>query len=210
MLSRATRIGAEVTMEALRAGAVDAIAKPDTAWGMGPTPFEDELISKIRAAAQVPIERIAAASTGATALPAAGSDRGRGAGRRGVEAGRDPGSGSAAGSAGGAATLDRPRPAGLAAKRLIVIATSTGGPRALGELFAGLHAPVDAAVIVIQHMLTGFTEALAERLDRLGDMAVSEAVEDERLLSGRALLAPAIGTSPSRAPAGSVSSTASG
>src|SRR5438874_1901178 len=58
MLSRATTAGAEVTMDALRAGAVDAIAKPDKPWGSGPSPFVDDLLAKIRAAALVPRARL--------------------------------------------------------------------------------------------------------------------------------------------------------
>ena len=50
--------------------------------------------------------------------------------------------------------------------------------------------PLDAGVIVIQHMLNGFTTALADRLDRLGPMRVREATDLDRVPEGVALLAP--------------------
>ncbi|HEY1370805.1 MAG TPA: chemotaxis-specific protein-glutamate methyltransferase CheB [Gaiellaceae bacterium] len=76
------------------------------------------------------------------------------------------------------------------AARTVVIACSTGGPRALGELLPKLPARVGTGTLIVQHMPPGFTGSLAERLDRASQLTVKEAAGGERLESGTALLAP--------------------
>jgi len=57
----------------------------------------------------------------------------------------------------------------------VLVAASTGGPAALTQLLPMLHAPLGAAVLVVQHMPEGFTASLARRLDGLCALAVREA-----------------------------------
>jgi two-component system, chemotaxis family, protein-glutamate methylesterase/glutaminase len=85
------------------------------------------------------------------------------------------------------------RPAHRAAvigKRLVVIACSTGGPRALGNLIPRLPSPLGAGVVIVQHMPAGFTASLASRLDAASPLTVTEAAGGESLAPGAALLAP--------------------
>lgn len=72
---------------------------------------------------------------------------------------------------------------------LVVIAASTGGPRALAEIVAAL-APSRAAVLVIQHMPPGFTAGFARRLDALSMLPVAEAADGALLCAGRVYVAP--------------------
>lgn len=74
--------------------------------------------------------------------------------------------------------------------RVVVIGSSTGGPRALNTVLPGLSAGMPAAVLVVQHMPVGFTRSLAERLDSLCSIRVKEAEPGDRLEVGRVLLAP--------------------
>jgi two-component system chemotaxis response regulator CheB len=75
-------------------------------------------------------------------------------------------------------------------RRLVVIACSTGGPRALGELLPELPSPLGAGTLIVQHMPPGFTASLASRLDAASALGVREAVDGEPLQPGAALLAP--------------------
>jgi two-component system, chemotaxis family, protein-glutamate methylesterase/glutaminase len=81
------------------------------------------------------------------------------------------------------------RPVALG-KRLVVIACSTGGPKALGELVPQLPAPLGAGVVIVQHMPPGFTASLAGRLDAASPLTVAEAAGGEPLSPATALLAP--------------------
>ena len=74
--------------------------------------------------------------------------------------------------------------------RAVVIACSTGGPRALAELLPALPSPLGAGVLIVQHMPPGFTASLAGRLDAASALGVREAVGGEALDPGVALLAP--------------------
>ncbi len=73
---------------------------------------------------------------------------------------------------------------------IVVIGSSTGGPRALNEVLPALPAHLSAAVVIIQHMPAGFTHSLAERLNHLSKLLVREAQPGDRLMVGQALLAP--------------------
>ncbi len=78
----------------------------------------------------------------------------------------------------------------LAARAVVVVAASTGGPRALAEFFAHVPVDLDAAIVVAQHMPRGFTAGLARRLAEAGPLAVREARGGDRLIAGRAYIAP--------------------
>jgi two-component system chemotaxis response regulator CheB len=83
----------------------------------------------------------------------------------------------------------RARHAPNAAKKVVLIATSTGGPRALARLIPALPSPLGAGGLIIQHMPEGFTASLAERLDRSSKLKVIEASGGETLRSDTLLLA---------------------
>ncbi|MFM2092501.1 MAG: chemotaxis-specific protein-glutamate methyltransferase CheB, partial [Planctomycetota bacterium] len=89
------------------------------------------------------------------------------------------------------ATPAQARP-GLATvrRRIIAIASSTGGPNALDEAVRGFTAAPPVPVVIVQHMPALFTTSLAERLDRLGPLRVAEARDGMPLLPGHAYLAP--------------------
>jgi two-component system chemotaxis response regulator CheB len=74
---------------------------------------------------------------------------------------------------------------------ICVIGASTGGPIALQRILEELPGSFPIPIIVVQHMPIGFTGPFAERLNRISRLAVSEAVDGDRLRPGRVLVAPA-------------------
>jgi two-component system chemotaxis response regulator CheB len=74
---------------------------------------------------------------------------------------------------------------------LCVIGASTGGPIALQRILERVPARFPLPIAIVQHMPVGFTGPFADRLSRLCRLRVSEAVEGDRLLPGRVLVAPA-------------------
>jgi two-component system, chemotaxis family, protein-glutamate methylesterase/glutaminase len=78
----------------------------------------------------------------------------------------------------------------IAGGRLVVIACSTGGPRALGELIPRLPSPLGAGTVIVQHMPAGFTASLAGRLDGAASLSVREAAGGDEIAPGAALIAP--------------------
>lgn len=79
------------------------------------------------------------------------------------------------------------------AGRAVVVAASTGGPRALAEVVPRLPVDLDAAVLIVQHMPQEFIPSLADRLGELTPLPVTVAADGEPLLSGRLYLAPGDG-----------------
>ena len=74
--------------------------------------------------------------------------------------------------------------------RLVVIGTSTGGPRALRDLLARLPRRFTAPILVAQHMPPRFTAAFAERLKRQTGIDVAEARDGDEALPGQIRVAP--------------------
>ena len=74
--------------------------------------------------------------------------------------------------------------AGAGAKKLVALACSTGGPKALNCLIPMLPKNLNAPMVIVQHMPEGFTNSLAQRLDELSAIHVKEAENGEPIQSG--------------------------
>lgn len=164
MLSSLTREGADITLKALDLGAVDFIDKTRAESSMDITLLANELVTKVRAIAGVDTGKLKPLAV-EPAPPRAQET---------------------------AAPLEAaPQPVAPGKFDVVAIGTSTGGPTALQHTIPRLPRHFPAAVIVVQHMPPGFTRTLAERLNALSFLPVTEAVEGERLEPGRVLVAPA-------------------
>jgi len=158
--------GAAATMEALAAGALAIITKPK----MGVKQFlqdaANDLVSAVRAAARANIRRMV---PGANAL----------AGLRPKLTADAVLAAQAAGQRAMAETTDK----------VIAIGTSTGGTQALEAVLTKLPA-VSSGIVIVQHMPEKFTAMFADRLNSLCALEVREACDGDRVLPGRALIAP--------------------
>lgn len=74
-------------------------------------------------------------------------------------------------------------------EKIVAIASSTGGPKALQEVLPHLPGNLDAPVLVVQHMPAGFTATLAERLDSTCALKVQEAADGMIIRKGNIYIA---------------------
>lgn len=166
MVSSLTAEGADATLEALRLGAVDFVAKPGGAVSLRLNEFAPELVAKVRAASgarlrssrrlKERVQRRIAGSLSAPVLTPSGAASG---GPRVLEAAAGDG--------------------------LVLVGTSTGGPPALEALLIPLPASFPWPILVAQHMPPTFTGSLARRLDGLCALSVEEVAGPTLLRPGR-------------------------
>lgn len=76
------------------------------------------------------------------------------------------------------------------AREVVVVAASTGGPKALAEMLAGFPSILSAAVLIVQHMPDDFLQSFAKRLAQISSLPVAVGKQNEMILSGRVYLAP--------------------
>lgn len=147
MVSSLTKQGAEATLSALEAGALDFVTKPADGSFAVLKQVKDELILKIKSARTA---RLMARPVAAQPIAKM------------------------------TASTDK----------VVVIASSTGGPRALQILWQSLPVGFPAPILLVQHMPAGFTDNLAKRMDRMGTVPIREAKPGDRIKPGEALMAP--------------------
>ncbi len=169
----------ETTYQALELGAVDFIAKPKGGFASSLTELADLLIKKIKTAYRVSPETVREAHE-AVSAPAPVSEAAAGTAKAGTAVARRTG------AAGERAAEER----ATELETLVVIAASTGGPPALEAVLSRLDASLPAAYLIVQHLPAGFSRSFADRLARVTDVEVREAVPGEPVLPGTAYLAP--------------------
>jgi two-component system chemotaxis response regulator CheB len=192
MLSSLTHEGAQVTLQALEAGAADYLTKDIRSW-----------VDKSNSTQNTVVERVVALG------------RGRGGRRRPPAFVAKPlkaGTTSSIHSFGAsdssfarkADAKDTASPSSrspLVRKthhtasfpvncKLVVIGSSTGGPAALQAILMALPANFPYPILLVQHMPKTFTSVFAARLDQQCSIEVKEAEDGDRLKAGRALLVP--------------------
>ena len=82
-------------------------------------------------------------------------------------------------------------PAGVRRVEALAIGASTGGPQALADLLAALPATFPVPVLIVQHVLSGFSGFLAQRLGARLPLPVEERLRpDMPVRPGRVVIAP--------------------
>jgi two-component system chemotaxis response regulator CheB len=75
-------------------------------------------------------------------------------------------------------------------KAIFAIASSTGGPQALGTILSQLPADFPCPILIAQHIADGFSEGMAEWLDTQCALRVKVAEHHDPIQSGTVLIAP--------------------
>ncbi|MHA2170378.1 MAG: chemotaxis protein CheB [Candidatus Kariarchaeaceae archaeon] len=75
-------------------------------------------------------------------------------------------------------------------RKIIIIGTSTGGPRVLSKIVPSIP-PNFPPVVIVQHMPIGFVDPFAKRLNRLSTAKVKQAEDGEPISAGTIYIAPA-------------------
>ena len=154
MASTLTMEGAKVTMDALDLGAMDFIHKPEWSFKVKDEEFSKHFMQLL--------EAVSSASVNATTVHASKAR----ANTKKVE------------------DLARKSTTRLTGNRIVAIAVSTGGPKALQSVIPFLPEDLNAPVVMVQHMPVGFTASLAERMDSMSRIKVVEAKEGDTLQKG--------------------------
>ncbi len=161
--SSLTEKGAETTLQALAAGAVEIITKPQLGLKRFLQESAGDLVAAVRAAAHANVKCLAKSSAmPRTAAPKLNAD----------------------------AILPAASHAmAQTTERIVAIGTSTGGTQALEAVLTALPR-VCPGMVIVQHMPEKFTALFAERLNGLGQIEVREAKNNDRVIPGLALIAP--------------------
>ena len=164
LCSTLTEKGADTTMQAMAAGAVEIIVKPKLALKRFLEESSAALVNAIKAAAQARVPRVRAAPVAARPIP--------------IKLTADAIIPAASAQAMAQTT-----------ERIVAIGTSTGGTQALEQVLTALPR-VAPGIVVVQHMPEKFTEAFAQRLNSVCAIEVREAKHNDRVIPGLALIAP--------------------
>ncbi len=158
--------GAETSIEALAAGAVGIVTKPKTGVNQFFIDSSSDLVTAVRAAARSNLRNLRTFAKGAD-LPAP---------KLGADA-------VLAARAAASTAMSR------TTEGIVAIGTSTGGTQAL-EVVLTMLPVVCPGIVIVQHMPEKFTALFAERLNGLCRLEVREAHDGDRVVPGRALIAP--------------------
>ncbi len=160
--------GAQATFEAMAAGAVSIITKPKIGLKSFLEDSSNDIVQAVRSAARANMRAV-------RTTPAAIAVRANNAPKLTADA--------MLSSAAGHRALER------TTDKLVAIGTSTGGTQALEAVLTKLPASC-VGIVIVQHMPEKFTAMFAERLNSLCQIEVREAKNGDRVIPGRALIAP--------------------
>jgi two-component system chemotaxis response regulator CheB len=162
--STLTGKGTETSMQALAAGAVTIVTKPTVGLKQYLQDASDELIHAVKSAAKANVKRL---------VPVPQAQQLKNSPKLTADAILPPTSHAMA------QTTDT----------VVAVGTSTGGTQALEAVLTRLPR-VTPGIVIVQHMPEKFTEAFANRLNELCQIEVREAKHGDRVMPGRALIAP--------------------
>lgn len=160
--STLTEKGAETTIQALAAGAVSIVTKPKAGLKDFLLDASEDIVQIVKVAARANLKRILPATETTKIPPKLTAD---------------------------AVLSSSSKAMAQTTERIVAIGTSTGGTQALEAVLTALPR-VCPGIVIVQHMPENFTAAFAQRLNQLCEIEVKEASHGDRVVAGRALIAP--------------------
>ncbi len=171
MVSSHTTAGAKTTMQALQAGAMDFIAKPDSSsMEASRQKIKQQLSNILRSV--ISKFKVQAAFKGLKTTTTTKSPP------KPINAPED------SISARMAKITMKTNP------EIIAIGISTGGPQALTKVIPRFPKNLKLPVVIVQHMPPMFTQALADSLSKVSQLTILEATDGQKLESGKVYIAP--------------------
>jgi len=155
MVSSLTEEGARVTFEALELGAFDYVPKPSGTISLSIEEIAQEVLKKTKQAARSRVKRAR------NLRQRIKQSKPRSTGSKALDGSISP-------------------PVSVATEPLkevdglLLVGSSTGGPRSLDLLIPQLPATYDRPVVIVQHMPATFTAVMSERLNNLSPLNVIE------------------------------------
>ncbi|MGN6711766.1 chemotaxis-specific protein-glutamate methyltransferase CheB [Anaerocolumna jejuensis] len=198
IVSTLAKEGARETIRALELGAFDFVTKPESFFEVKSDKFKNKIIACLETATKLyklNTREVTEPAAQAPLAMAGGYAVTREAAARSI---LNPIADRAALSRSGTGTVtDVTGPAksgtgparGWTGKKLVAIACSTGGPKALQQVVPKLSASLGCSVLIVQHMPEGFTASLAGRLNEISMVRVKEAEHLEGLTEGTVYIA---------------------
>ncbi|WP_280768962.1 protein-glutamate methylesterase/protein-glutamine glutaminase [Salipaludibacillus daqingensis] len=168
MVSSVTKIGTETTIKAMEYGAFDFISKPSGSISLDIHKVEADIIEKVLHASTVSVKNLQNHSLlEKKTLPLRVIKQETNVTMR-----------------------DNKHASRNGISKVVLIGTSTGGPKALQQVLPYLPENFPHPILIVQHMPKGFTKSLSERLNSLSQITVKEAENGEVLKKGVAYIAP--------------------
>lgn len=168
MLTAVDPKSAERTLNAFEYGAVDFIQKPSGNISLNIMDIADDIRLKVKIASRVDLKKLGFMEEHVNSRENAEK-------KQHIPTAKAP---------------EDTRKKHLSNQKILAIASSTGGPRALEQVIPKLPGNLKVPVVVVQHMPAGFTASLAQRLDTQSQLKVCEAKDGDVLEPGIVYIAP--------------------
>ena len=178
MVSSLTQEGAQATLDALSLGALDFIPKESGFASLSILQIQHDLQEKVRRLATSPRFHRAGPTSSASPTHAPSTPPPPTAGAPAKPA-APPKVAPPSGTSLGSPQAD-----------LLLIGSSTGGPKALQDILPTIPANLPVACLIVQHMPSTFTKPFADRLNGLCQVHEKEAEQGEPLKAGTVYIAP--------------------
>ncbi len=154
--------GSSKAIEALQAGAVELIAKPNLQTKAFLEQSKENLLNSIRAASNAKVKKIVSKKNMHVKEISRGTD---------------------------SIVLQKKSLPAIGGQKVIAIGSSTGGVQVIEKILTSLPA-ITVPILITQHMPAGFTASLAKRLDAISKLSIKQAENGDELSAATVYIAP--------------------